>query len=268
MDAQKIILVTGANTGLGREVIKSLLQSTAVYSIIVGSRNIANADNAIQTLTAELPASRSMLHSLQVDIEDDDSINRAFQTVQEKFGRLDALVNNAGGQFDQLAKEGVMTLREVWNKTWNVNTTGTHIMTSTFAPLLLKSNDPRLLFITSGTSTLTGSENVAFPFNKPLARGWPKVTTPQTNVPAYRCSKTGMNMLMREWHRTLVEDGVKTWCISPGYLATGLGGSLEINKKQGALDPAIGAGLVVSVLEGARDRDTGKVISNQGIQAW
>ncbi|GJC83484.1 short-chain dehydrogenase/reductase tropE [Colletotrichum liriopes] len=267
MDPHKIILVTGANTGLGREVVKSLLQSTVVYLIIVGSRNLANADNAIQSLTAEFPASKSVLHPLQVDIEDDESINRAL-------AGFDALVNNAvseffkGGQFDQLAKGGKITLREVWNKTWNVNTTGTHIMTSTFAPLLLKSNDPRLLFITSGTSTLTGSENVAFPFNKPLAKGWPKVTIPQTNIPAYRCSKTGMNMLMREWHRTLVEDGVKTWCISPGYLATGLGGSLEINKKQGALDPAIGAGLIKSVLEGARDGETGKVVSSQGIQAW
>ncbi|GKT76480.1 dihydroanticapsin 7-dehydrogenase 1 [Colletotrichum tofieldiae] len=258
MNAHKIILVTGANTGLGREVVKSLLQSTVVYSIIVGSRNLANANNAIQSLTAEFPASKSALHPLQVDIEDDQSINRA----------LDALVNNAGGQFDQLAKEGKMTLREVWDKTWDVKTTGTHIMTSAFAPLLLKSNDPRLLFITSGTSTLTGSENVVFPFNKPLARGWPKVTIPQTNIPAYRCSKTGMNMLMREWHRTLVDDGVKTWCISPGYLATGLGGSLEINKKQGALDPAVGAGLIKSVLEGARDGETGKVVSSQGIQAW
>ncbi|KAL0940012.1 (+)-neomenthol dehydrogenase [Colletotrichum truncatum] len=272
MDAQKIVLITGANTGLGREVVKALLQSNVVYSILVGSRNLTNADNAIQSLTAEFPASKSVLHPLQVDIEDDKSINQAFQTVQEKFGRLDALVNNAvsikGGQFDQLAREGKMTVREVWNKTWNVNTAGTHIMTATFAPLLLESNDPRLLFITSGTSTLTGSENPAFPFNKPLAKGWPKVTTPQTNIPAYRCSKTGMNMLMREWHRTLVEDGVKTWCISPGYLATGLGGSLETNKKQGALDPAIGAGLIRKVLEGARDEDTGKVVSNQGIQAW
>ncbi|KZL78584.1 short-chain dehydrogenase [Colletotrichum tofieldiae] len=232
MNVHKIILVTGANTGLGREVVKSLLQSTVVCSIIVGSRNLANANNAIQSLTAEFPASKSALHPLQ-----------------GKFGRLHALVNNAGGQFDQLAKEGKMTLREVWDKTWDVKTTGTHIMTSAFAPLLLKSNDPRLLFITSGTSSLTGSENVVFPFNKPLARGWPKVTIP-------------------EWHRTLVDDGVKTWCISPGYLATGLGGSLEINKKQGALDPAVGAGLIKSVLEGARDGETGKVVSSQGIQAW
>ncbi|TDZ15655.1 Short-chain dehydrogenase/reductase tropE [Colletotrichum orbiculare MAFF 240422] len=268
MAAQKIVLITGANTGLGREVVKSLLQSTVVYSILVGSRSLTNADNAIESLKTEVPASKSELHPLQVDIEDDESIERAFQTVQEKFGRLDALVNNAGGQFDQQAKEGKMTLREVWNKSWNVNTAGTHIMTATFAPLLLNSNDPRLLFIASGTSTLTGSENTAMFFNKPPAKGWPKTTIPATNIPAYRCSKTGLNMLMREWHRTLLEDGVKTWCISPGYLATGLGGSLETNKKQGALDPAIGANLVKNVLEGARDEDTGKVVSNQGIQAW
>lgn len=42
---------------------------------------------------------------------------------------------------------------------------------------------------------------------------------------AYRSSKTGLNMLMREWVRILRNDGVKVWCLSPGFLATGLGGA-------------------------------------------
>ena len=160
-----------------------------------------------------------------------------------------------------------MTTREAWVKSWSVNTVGTHIFTSAFAPLLLKSDDPRLLFITSGTSTLAGSESTVLPVNRAPPKGWPKEVTHIT-IPAYRCSKTGLNMLMREWHRWLLEDGVKTWAISPGYLATGLGGSQEISKKSGALDPSVGANLVRKVIEGERDGDVGKVVSNQGIQAW
>ena len=43
-------------------------------------------------------------------------------------------------------------------------------------------------------------------------------------ITSYRSAKTGLNMLMREWYRLLKNDGVKVWAISPGFLATGLGG--------------------------------------------
>jgi NAD(P)-dependent dehydrogenase (short-subunit alcohol dehydrogenase family) len=77
-----------------------------------------------------------------------------------------------------------------------------------------------------------------------------------------------MNMMMREWYKTLKEDGVKVWCISPGQLATGLGGSVEVNKKMGAKDPADGGKFVCAVVEGHRDADVGKVVSVDGVQAW
>jgi NAD(P)-dependent dehydrogenase (short-subunit alcohol dehydrogenase family) len=158
-----------------------------------------------------------------------------------------------------------MSMRELWNKSWNVNTTGTQIMTNTFVPLLLKSTDPRLLFVTSGTSTLTETEDLSNPLSIAPAKGWPKQGFA---VPAYRSSKTGMNMMMREWARLLREDGVKVCCISPGYLATGLGGDQEENKKRGAGDPSVGGNFVKDVVEGKRDQDMGKVIRNGSIQPW
>ena len=77
-----------------------------------------------------------------------------------------------------------------------------------------------------------------------------------------------MNMMMREWYRILKNDGVKVWCVSPGYLATGLGGDVEANKKMGAGDPAVAGLFVKSVLEGHRDADVGKVILRDGVQPW
>ena len=157
-------------------------------------------------------------------------------------------------------------MRQVWNQSWNVNTTGTWIITHTFVPLILKSADPRLIFITSGTSILGEYGNSsAFRINHAPPKGWPKK---EPAVSAYRSSKTGLNMIMREWTRILKEDGVKVWAISPGFLATGLGGNPELNKKIGALDPSIGASLVRDVVEGVRDQDTGKVVSRDGIQPW
>ena len=106
---------------------------------------------------------------------------------------------------------------------------------------------------------------MAIAFNKHPPKGWPKTGL---NIPAYRSSKTGMNMMMREWCRILKEDGVKVWCISPGFLATGLGGNQEANKKMGAGDPEVAGEFVLNVLEGHRDGDIGKVILRDSVQPW
>ena len=143
-------------------------------------------------------------------------------------------------------------------------------MTSTFIPLLLQSVNPRLLFITSGTSTLTGAENMTLFVDKYSPKGWPKsnIDGKTYHIPAYRSSKTGMNMMMREWHRILHEDGVKVWCISPGFLATGIGGNQDANKAMGAGDPSVGGTFIKSVFEGSRDDDVGKVVRRDGVQPW
>lgn len=72
----------------------------------------------------------------------------------------------------------------------------------------------------------------------------------------------------REWHRNLKEDGVKVFCVSPGYLATGLGGSVEQNKQFGAVDPAAAGEFIRDVVEGKRDSDAGKVIMRDSVQPW
>lgn len=74
--------------------------------------------------------------------------------------------------------------------------------------------------------------------------------------------------MMREWHRLLGEDGVKVWCVSPGMLATGLGGDKEALKKMGAIEPSIGADFLRDVVEGVRDHDVGKVIRKDNVQPW
>jgi NAD(P)-dependent dehydrogenase (short-subunit alcohol dehydrogenase family) len=157
-----------------------------------------------------------------------------------------------------------MTLREAWDKAYSINTTSTFVVTHALTPLLIRSSDPRLLFITSGTSTLT-RHDAPLPVNESPDAGWPKKSL---FVPGYRSSKTGMNMMMLECARLLKNDGVKVWCVSPGYLATGLGVGQEQNQAAGGIDPAIGAELVQSVIEGRRDGDVGKVVNADGVQPW
>ena len=90
---KSIVLVTGANQGLGLEIVRSLAKSTsAAYSIFLGSRSIPNAEAAIKSIQSELPGSASNLQPVQVDIADDDSIARAYKTVEAAAGRVDVLV--------------------------------------------------------------------------------------------------------------------------------------------------------------------------------
>lgn len=224
---KKVVLITGANTGLGLEVVKALYKTTQSYNIIVGSRSIANGEAAVATVQKEIPSSSSSLSAVQVDLASDKSIDEALKTIESKFGRLDTLVNNAGAGFDGDLRDGKLSLREAWNKGWDTNVAGTQVLTSGAIPLLLKSVDARLIFITSGTSTLTMTENFSNPvlqrINGSPPAGWPK---PREINPleSYRSSKTGLNMMMRQWQRILLNDGVKVWAVSPGFLATGLQG--------------------------------------------
>ena len=96
MASNPIILITGGNTGLGFEVIKSLCQSTKAYTILLAGRDIEKANAAAKEVQTEFADTASVVETVQVDIEDDNSIAQAFEHVSEKYHRIDVLVNNAG----------------------------------------------------------------------------------------------------------------------------------------------------------------------------
>lgn len=156
-------------------------------------------------------------------------------------------------------------MREGWAKTYDVNVCGTHILTHHMVPLLLASDAPRLVFITSGLSSLQNMARSYTPLNKAVPEGWPKPDLHPYR--AYRSSKAALNMVMLEWHWMLREDGVKTWAVSPGILSTAI--TSEFVKMPGApvpVHPSVGAKLVVDVVEGHRDGDVGKIVLQSGIQ--
>jgi NAD(P)-dependent dehydrogenase (short-subunit alcohol dehydrogenase family) len=91
-----IVLITGGNTGIGYETVKALYGSPEAHTILMGSRSMDKAAEAIKTLESEVSETKSTVVPIQIDIEDDASIEKAFKEVESKFGRVDALVNNAG----------------------------------------------------------------------------------------------------------------------------------------------------------------------------
>lgn len=98
MSTQEVVLVTGANTGFGFQIIRALCNSEISYRILLGGRSLTKIHDAINAATKEFPETQSKLSPLQVDIEDDDSIQKAFIDVQSEFGLVDVLINNAGMQ--------------------------------------------------------------------------------------------------------------------------------------------------------------------------
>ncbi|KAJ6789766.1 hypothetical protein PWT90_06471 [Aphanocladium album] len=269
MADKTVVFITGANTGIGYETVRALVGETArAYHVYLGSRSVERGNEAAEKLRAEFPETESVIEVIQIDVSSDESIDAAYETIKAGPGYIDVLVNNAGHALQMKMLRGEMTMREAWNQMYDVNVTGAQVLTNTFVPLLLasKTKDARLLFVTSGLSQLETMQKGYYPGPPPVA-GWPK----QQNVMStdgYRSSKTGLNMMMLAWHWNLKEDGVKVWSISPGFLATGLGGAPEVLKASGAQDPSVGGVLIKRVIEGERDADVGNVVDGAGVQSF
>lgn len=263
------------NTGLGYETVKALYASAAPYELLIGTRTLSKGQDAVEQLRAEVPSSASSLAAVQLDVSSDASIEAAVADIASRHGRLDALVNNAGAGFDGALRSGAMTVREASNASWDTNVSGTHVLTTLAVPLLLESAEPRLLFVTSGTSSMWETEEENWGsmvhlkrINASPEKGWPKDPGPNP-ITSYRSTKAGLNMLMREWVRILKNDGVKVWAISPGFLATSLGGvPKETLRKMGALEPHVGGEFMRDVVEGKHDDRVGKVVRSNQTQPW
>ncbi|TVY44733.1 Short-chain dehydrogenase/reductase [Lachnellula subtilissima] len=237
MATRKVVLVTGGNNGIGYEAVKAFYQSQKPYHILLGSRSVEKGKLALDSLTKEVSESQNTVEVLQVDLESDESIEKAFEQVKKSPGYLDALVNNAGASFDPAFISGKISLRDCFNKAYNVNVSGTNVMSWTFMPLLLLSSDPRLLFI-AGLSQITLAAEKYFP------------TPPQ---------------------QLLKEDGVKVFGVGPGFLATNLGNDPELTQKakaMGAKHPSLGGVLIRSIVDGERDADVGKLVNKDGLSAF
>jgi NAD(P)-dependent dehydrogenase (short-subunit alcohol dehydrogenase family) len=161
-----------------------------------------------------------------------------------------------------------MTLREAFNQTFSSNVTSTHLLTHAIIPLLLKSSDPRILFVGSKTGSLAVQKDTeAMPINKVLDAGWPKGSN--FSVTSYRTSKTAMHMMALEWCRVLKNDNVKIFILEPGWLATSLG---KVNpaamKAMGAKDPLVGGEYLPDIINGLHDKEVETFMSADGEIPW
>lgn len=146
--AGQIVLITGASRGIGRATALSYARSGA-SGIVIAARSAKSLEELEDEISKVIQAGRSApkVLKLDCDISDKDSVDKAAESVQAAFGRLDVLVNNAGA-FEAMVPI-VDSDPDVWWNTWVVNMRGTYLVTRAFLPLLLKSTTKTIINVAS-----------------------------------------------------------------------------------------------------------------------
>jgi len=128
-DDKRVLLVTGANKGIGYETAKQLSQLLPNATVLLGTRSLDNGTKAIQQMRAEHADSAfSNIQPLVIDITNSQSIDKAVAHVKATYGRLDVLVQNSGiSHFDG----------DSWHRVvLDVNFEGAHAAIEGFLPII------------------------------------------------------------------------------------------------------------------------------------
>ncbi|CAI6289628.1 unnamed protein product [Periconia digitata] len=237
--SRPVVLITGGSNGIGL-VTCDHLASKGTFQILLGTRSPEKGEKAVSEIKSKYPG--STISSLQIDITSDDSIAAAFKHVESTYGKLDALVNNAGICPTEFS-------RSILRETLETNVTSHAAVTETFAPLLSKSSSPRVLYVSSELGSIT-------------LRSDPKSRARDEEYKAYRISKAALNMLVAcdAWEHS----DYKVFGYCPGYVITDLAGMREEKIKQGfAQQPDGSARGIAAIVEGKRDAEAGKFLHGE-----
>lgn len=202
----KIALITGANKGIGKETARQLGQKG--YTVIVAARDGERGQQAADELKKEgIDA-----HALALDVTDEASLKRGVGWVTERFGRIDALINNAGIAQDFGVKASEAPL-STWRTTFDTNLFGLVAATQAFLPLVRKAPAGRIVNLTS----ILGSIALISSPDSPVG------PTGGTGA-AYGASKSAVNMFTAHLARELAGTPIKVNAAHPGWVKTELGG--------------------------------------------
>ena len=187
--ARKTALVTGGGTGIGRAIAERL--ATEGARVVVASRNVAHLDPTVAALR-QLGAEAD---SVALDVRDAAAVEAAFDTVEQRFGGVDLLVNNAAGNFvvpsEQLSPNG-------WRSVLDIVATGSFQCTREFGRRRIAADLPGSVLSVIATYAWTGHPGVVH------------------SAAAKAAVLTMTRTLAVEWARF----GVRLNCIAPGPTET------------------------------------------------
>ncbi len=226
-----VTLITGANKGLGYETARRLIAEG--HSVYIGARRVERGVAAASELGGQF---------VQLDVTDDASVESALRVIDEREGRLDVLVNNAG----------VSTTGEVNGpvalRVFDTNAIGLIRVTQAALPLLRKSENPVVVNVSSALGSfwaVTNPERRQFHF--------PSIV--------YGASKAAVSMLTVQYAKTFPE--IKFNAVEPGFTAT------DLTPFSGAGQPVEkGAEIIVALATIGKDGPTGTFRENEGELPW
>ncbi|MCE6995214.1 SDR family oxidoreductase [Saccharothrix sp. S26] len=248
---RRVALVTGANKGIGRGVAEQL--AALGMTVLVGARDPRRGEEA----AAALRATGGDVHAITLDVTDHATARAAAEQVEERFGHLDVLVNNAGitGSGQVSPSEAVDQVPSTVDlamvrRVFETNVFGVIAVTNAVLPLLRRSPAPRIVNVSSHAASLGLISDPDGPF-----AGLPPSA-------AYSPSKSALNALTVHYANELRADGVLVNAAAPGYVDT------DSNNHTGFLTVAQGAAVVVRLATLDADGPTGGFFGADGPLPW
>jgi NAD(P)-dependent dehydrogenase (short-subunit alcohol dehydrogenase family) len=237
---RKVALVTGANKGIGKAIVRGLAE--AGFVVYLGARDAARG-----TIAAAELEEVGDVRFVQLDVTDDASVTAAAQRIASEVGKLDALVNNAGissapgSRFRAPYDEIPENVRAVYE----TNVFGVVRVTNVFMALLRKSGAGRIVNVTSKRGSI-GEEGA-----------W--VGRPYM---AYSTSKTALNAITVHYARSLAATSIKVNGAAPGHVAT------DFNGFTGTRTVEQGAAVAIRLAQLGSDGPTGLVFEDDHPLSW
>jgi NAD(P)-dependent dehydrogenase (short-subunit alcohol dehydrogenase family) len=202
--SEKIVLITGANKGIGFATAAALGRSG--HTVLLGARDSERGTTAARRLAADGLDARFV----HLDVTDTATITAAAGLIDADYGRLDILVNNAGISRDRPHPPTdlpVALLRE----TYETNVFGVVAVTNAMVPLLRRSSAGYIGNVSSSLGTVASLSDPESPLWQQYA-----------NLLSYNSSKAALNAITLIYAHTLRADGITVNAVSPGYVATDL----------------------------------------------
>jgi NAD(P)-dependent dehydrogenase (short-subunit alcohol dehydrogenase family) len=209
--SEKVVLVTGGNRGIGREVVRQLARRG--FRVLIGARDEASGRQAADEARAE----GGEAAFLALDVSDSASVRAAAAAFADHADRLDVLINNAGVYPDK-GVDVLTVSRDALTRTFQTNTFGPVEVTQAFLPYLRKSAAARVINVSSGYGQLGGMSPTA---------------------PSYCLSKLALNGVTILLAQALRADRVAINSMCPGWVRTDMGGPDATRSVEQGADTAV-----------------------------
>jgi NAD(P)-dependent dehydrogenase (short-subunit alcohol dehydrogenase family) len=189
----KVVIITGAGSGIGREA--ALLFAAEGGKILVADVN----RKAGESTAAEINVAGSSAIFVPVDVSKESQVKEMVKAAEEKFGRLDVMMNNAG-IFPDADGSVIDTTEEIWDQVMNINLKGVFFGCKHGIPALLRSGGGSVINIASFVALMGAA-------------------VPQI---AYTASKGGVLSMTREIAVEFARKNIRANAVCPGPVDTPL----------------------------------------------